>query len=185
MNVFYLSNNPRVCAEYHCDKHVVKMIIEYAQLLSTTHRVIDGNPVEGRSKTGRRRTVYSLPDSRDTTLYLTTHINHPSTAWVRQSSKHYDWLYSMWTELLAEYTTRYSKYHACGRLADALKQTPNNLKDNGYTDPPPAMPDHCKIPGDVIGSYRKFYITEKSRFATWKTQQPEWFVQGMEQNAHV
>ena len=51
MNIFYLDTNPALCAEYHCDKHVVKMIIEYAQLLSTAHRIIDGEEVkvfEGR-----------------------------------------------------------------------------------------------------------------------------------------
>ena len=42
MNIFYLSDDPQICAEQHCDKHVVKMCIEYAQLLSTAHRVLDG-----------------------------------------------------------------------------------------------------------------------------------------------
>ena len=46
MNIFYLDTNPALCAEYHCDKHVVKMIIEYAQMLSTAHRVIDGEEVK-------------------------------------------------------------------------------------------------------------------------------------------
>ena len=42
MNIFYLHENPEICAEYHCDKHVVKMILETAQMLSTAHRIIDG-----------------------------------------------------------------------------------------------------------------------------------------------
>mgnify|MGYP001364327535 CR=1 FL=1 len=40
MNIFELDENPLVCASMHCDKHVVKMPIEYAQLLSTAHRVL-------------------------------------------------------------------------------------------------------------------------------------------------
>ena len=180
MNVFYLSNNPRVCAEYHCDKHVLKMIIEYAQILSTTHRIVDGSAMEGRTKTGRRKTVYSLSDTRDSNVYLATHINHPSTVWVRQSAKNYDWLYVMWSELLSEYTNRYGKQHACEKLIPHLKQLPNNINTSMvFTEPPPAMPDYCKIPGDAISSYRNYYIKEKSRFATWKTKQPEWFVEGL------
>lgn len=42
MNVFALDRDPYISASYHCDKHVVKMIVEYAQLLSTAHRVLDG-----------------------------------------------------------------------------------------------------------------------------------------------
>ena len=43
MNIFYLSTNTDECARYHCDKHVVKMILETAQMLSTAHRVLDGD----------------------------------------------------------------------------------------------------------------------------------------------
>ena len=42
MNIFYLDPNPQIAAELHCDKHVVKMVIEYGQLLSTAHRMLDG-----------------------------------------------------------------------------------------------------------------------------------------------
>lgn len=44
MNLFYLSVDPEEAARFHCDKHVVKMIVEYAQLLSTCHRILDGTP---------------------------------------------------------------------------------------------------------------------------------------------
>ena len=44
MNIFYLHNDPQIAAQMHCDKHVVKMILEYAQLLSTAHHELDGVP---------------------------------------------------------------------------------------------------------------------------------------------
>ena len=44
MNIFYLHKKPEISAQLHCDKHVVKMIIEYAQMLSTAHRMLDGRP---------------------------------------------------------------------------------------------------------------------------------------------
>lgn len=46
MNIFYLDKNPVMAAQYHCDQHVVKMILETAQMLSTAHRVLDGIPVQ-------------------------------------------------------------------------------------------------------------------------------------------
>jgi len=113
MNIFYLDNAPKLCAEMHVDKHCVKMILEYAQLLSTAHRVIDGTLVDGYSKTGRKQKRYVLSDSRDTTLYSATHINHPSAIWVRQSEQNYRWLFTLFCELLDEYTHRYGKLHAC------------------------------------------------------------------------
>ena len=58
MNIFELDENPLVCASMHCDKHVVKMPIEYAQLLSTAHRVLDGEEYIGETKTGRKAKRY-------------------------------------------------------------------------------------------------------------------------------
>lgn len=176
MNIFYLSNDPKVCAEYHCDKHVVKMIIEYAQLLSTAHRVLDGTPDITLSDSGRKRQTFVISDDRDSLLYRATHINHPSTIWVRQSSHNYKWLYQMWIHLLKEYNLRYGKIHACSKLIDPLATIPNSISDTEFTDPTPAMPDHIKIPGKSLESYRAFYKLEKARFAKWKLGNiPEWF----------
>lgn len=176
MNIFYLDSNPATCAEYHCDKHVVKMIVEYAQLLSTAHRVIDGNHCRGISKTGRKQSTFVLPDDREFTLYRATHINHPSAVWVRESVDHYNWLYSLWINLMQEYTTRYSKQHATSRLINDLKNAPTNLAASGFVDPPPCMPDYCKVTGDSVQSYRNYYNNEKAHFTKWKLNKPLWVV---------
>ena len=89
MNIFYLDFHTDKCAEYHCDKHVLKMIIEYAQLLSTAHRVLDGDDCIGFEK-----------------LYRVAHKNHPCTIWVRENKKHYRWLFDLWKSLSQEYTLR-------------------------------------------------------------------------------
>ena len=186
MNIFYLDPNPKTCAQMHCDKHVVKMIIEYAQLLSTAHRVLDGVPERlRRETTGRQYTRYTLPDSRDAVLYSATHINHPSAIWVRENKNNYMWLYDMWCELLDEYTHRYGKTHACARLQVALFNTPTTMADGEFFAPTPAMPQELKIeakiavPGrkyDVLASYKNYYIKDKARFAKWKNRNtPEWF----------
>lgn len=177
MNIFYLDHDPQKCAEMHVDKHCVKMILEYAQLLSTTHRFLDGVPnVVCKPTTGRKQTKYILADGRDDVLYSATHINHPSTVWVRQSNENYIWLNDLWQKLMGEYTYRYGKKHACEKLMGYLASLPVNIPNKPFTEPTPAMPDDCKI-GDVLLSYRKYYIEYKNGFAKWKNRErPDWYV---------
>lgn len=176
MNIFYLDHDVTKCAEMHNDKHVVKMILEYAQLLSTAHRCLDGVLTVGLSKSGRKRKQYVLPDGREQVLYSATHINHPSAVWVRQSDANYAWLFRMFGALMDEYTYRYGKTHACERLADALSHRPKNIPTGTFTQPTPAMPDEVKIAGDSIQSYRNYYIKNKPHLASWKKRnKPEWY----------
>lgn len=175
MNIFYLHNDPRTCAQQHVDKHCVKMILEYAQLLSTAHRVLDGTLSTTLSDTGRKRQTYSLADARDGVLYSATHINHPSAVWVRQSSTNYKWLYSLFVELMAEYTHRYGKVHATDRLAYELAKLPKNIPQGSFTEPTPAMPDEYKVNGDSIQSYKNYYLGDKKRMFSWKNREtPSW-----------
>ena len=157
MNIFYLDKRPDDAAEMHCDKHCVKMILEYAQMLSTAHRELDGN----------------VPDI----LYKSTHKNHPSTIWTRSSKQHYDWLFRLFRMLSAEYTLRYGKIHKTWeKLGKILETTPKNIVENGWIDPPQCMPDHCKKT-DTIDAYRNYYLTEKASFSTWNySKQPTWWV---------
>ena len=157
MNIFYLDNHPDDAAEMHCDKHCVKMILEYAQMLSTAHRELDGN----------------VPDI----LYKSTHKNHPSTIWTRSSKQHYDWLFRLFRMLSAEYTLRYGKIHKTWeKLGKILETSPKNIVENGWIDPTQCMPDHCKKT-DTIDAYRNYYLTEKASFSTWNySKQPTWWV---------
>jgi hypothetical protein len=176
MNIFYLDNDTKKCAEMHVDKHCVKMILEYAQLLSTAHRVLDGRESVTLSSSGRKKKVWLLSDSRNDVLYSATHINHPSAIWVRHSYENYEWLYNMFVDLLKEYTYRYHKFHACERLLNDLYTPPNNIpKGVGFTEPTPAMPDHYKVPGDSIQSYKNYYLGDKTRMFSWKNRkEPVW-----------
>ena len=160
MNIFYLDRDPEIAAQMMCDKHVVKMILESAQMLSTAHRVLDGD--ERADKAG---------------MYKMTHKNHPSTIWARSSIENYVWLYEHMDALMGEYTYRYGKKHATERLHGPLYRTPMHIHEMpmGFTDPPQCMPDYCKNE-DVVTAYHKYYIMEKSDFATWKRRdKPEWF----------
>ena len=179
MNIFYLDTNPKTCAEYHCDKHVVKMIIEYAQLMSTAHRVLDGEEYLDKTANGRSIRRWRVSGNAEHRLMKASHVNHPSASWTRSSKENYLWLNRMWQYLLSEYSLRYNRRHACEKYADVLYPWPKNIPDGPFTEPPPAMPDYCKVPGNSIASYHKYYINEKVRFAKWKNREiPLWFRQG-------
>ena len=96
MNIFFLHFDPKTCAQMHVDKHVVKMILESVQLLSSAHHMTAEN----------NDTKFKPP-------YKLTHKNHPSSVWVRKSLSNYNWLLELTKELCEEYTFRYSKIHSC------------------------------------------------------------------------
>ena len=179
MNIFYVHQEPKICAQQHVDKHVVKMILEYAQLLSTAHRILDGVEYVGKSKSGRKATRYVLSDDREHHLYLASHLNHPSAKWTRHSACHYRWLFKLWIELMREYNYRYGKIHSAARLIPYLKELPKNIPENGFSAPWRAMPEEFKAdrsePDYTIKSYRAYYLGAKTSMFKWKNRpQPEW-----------
>lgn len=176
MNIFYLDRDPVKAAQMHVDKHCVKMILETAQLLSTAHRVLDGEPIIGKSTTGRNVKRWILSEPRESVLYHATHINHPSAVWVRQSKNNYVWLYDLFAALLYEYTYRYGKTHKCTSMLDALAEIPYNLADTDFTEPTPAMPDQYKVPGNSVQSYHNYYNGEKQRMFSWKKRDVPSFI---------
>ena len=182
MNIFYLHKEPQQCAEMHCDKHVVKMIVEYAQLLSTAHRVLDGHETIGKSQSGRKRKVWKLSDERDVSLYKATHINHPSAIWVRHSMWNYAWLSDLLLWVCTEYTHRYGKVHkveASGLLKMLLINLPKNIKDVPFTEPTPAMPDEYKVDGSSVQSYHNYYNGAKQKLFSWKSRNIPEFVKSL------
>lgn len=183
MNIFFLHQSVSTCARHHVDKHCVKMILEYAQLLSTAHRVLDGVEREALSKSGRRQKLWSLDDPRlDSTLYKATHANHPSAIWCRQSTQNYIFLAALLRCLCKEYTHRYGKIHRVEQLGMPklfLTNIPKALKPVGFTEPTPAMPDKYKVEGDSVASYRNYYHGDKAHMFVWKNrEQPDWIQNG-------
>ena len=176
MNIFYLHEDTTECAKQHLDKHVVKMILEYAQLLSTAHRLLDGYEYEGKSISGRKAMRWKLDDSREDNLYMASHMKHPSGIWCRETSGNYLWLYSLWRELMKEYTFRYGKHHVAEKLIPYLDNLPKNIKIGDLTPMPQCMPDQYKV-ADSIQAYHNYYINDKQPFAVWTNRPiPNWYV---------
>ena len=153
MNIFILDTNPKIAAQYHVDKHVVKMVVETAQLLCSAHW-FNGSEAQ----------------------YKLTHKNHPCSVWTRECIENYNWLCMLGLELCKEYTYRYGKIHKTQEHIIWLYRNKPSLKTMGAcTLPPTAMPQEYRT-DNVVSSYRKYYITEKRSFAKWtKRTQPEWF----------
>lgn len=180
MNIFYLHHDPEEAAKMHLDSHSSKMCIEYAQILSTTHRVVDGKMWYGRTANGRRIARYLLEDGEmNTHVYKACHINHPSTKWARESADQYQWLYNLWIATCNEYKYRYGRVHESFRKLELyLMLPPAKLTRDGFREPPPAMGSHpeCIVEGDSVASYRNYYWEAKRGFANWtKREKPEWW----------
>jgi hypothetical protein len=157
LNIFVLDRDIRRCAEYHSDRHVVKMILESAQMLCT---VLNENGVKAP--------------------YRSTHMHHPCTLWAGTSLENWKWLRSLALSLNDEYRYRFDHQedHRSAIVARDLPLPP--IRNVGLTEFAQAMPETCRVPGDAVRAYRKFYIAEKASFATWtKRPVPDWFREGL------
>lgn len=152
MNIFVLDRDTRICAQYHSDTHVIKMILETAQLLCTTHQVLE----------------QEAP-------YSKTHVNHPCAKWARGSKENYRWLVSLGEELLKEYTYRYDKVHGSTQVIAWCRNYVPDLPEIGLTERPQAMEDKYRS-SDPVKAYREYYRNEKRDIAQWTVRDvPHWF----------
>lgn len=149
MNIFVLDHDPFIAAQMQCDKHVVKMVLESAQLLCGVHK--------------------NAP-------YRCSHKNHPCTLWAKKSLDNYRWLCHHGKELAREYTLRYGKVHASEMVIDWAAANEPNLPTLGLTTFPQCMPAEYKC-NDVVLAYRAYYCGDKVKFAKWtkNRKQPEWW----------
>lgn len=179
MNIFILDKDPVIAAQMQCDKHVVKMIVESAQMLSTVHRYLDGDEFISISKNGRKikRWCHWTDTVPPIHLYKSVMINHPCTIWSWRSLDNYIWHCEHSLALCAEYTHRYGKIHKTQRILEWCDVNyPYNLYSRGLTEFAQAMPDEYKDP-DPVKAYRAYYLGEKTTFAKWtKRNIPEWFL---------
>jgi hypothetical protein len=186
MNIFALDNSPYKAAEYMHDVHVSKMLLETAQLLSTAHRVLDGELWYDKSKNGRKIKRWRLTGSKEEFLYKATHVNHPSNIWVRENKANYYWTVQHFLALCTEFKYRFGKRH----------ETDIKLKQLGSIAAPANIPNSCDLTPFAIAikdtqwhrenpveAYRAYYRGEKlswmqmgkPRHAKWTNRdRPKW-----------
>jgi len=153
MNIFILDEDIERCAQYHCDQHVNKMVLESAQMLCT-----------------------ALNKKGVDTPYRSTHVNHPCVLWIESSCDNFEWVKELALALNREGRLRYKrdKDHASISVIRQLESHP--FPGKGLTPFAQAMPEKYKKANNPVGAYRSFYIGEKSQFATWRERQvPAWY----------
>jgi len=182
MNLFVLSECPIEAAQQQCDKHVVKMILESAQMLSTVHRMLDGHAEKRPSKSGKRMVWHYLHpnNNMDNVLYKAVNYHHPCTVWTAESKDNYNWHYEHFIALGEEFEYRYNKQHlSITKLKDILVKPPTKIPDIGRTPFKLAMASNpeCIALNDPVEAYRAFYQTKQARFKmSWsKRETPNWF----------
>ena len=147
MNIFLLDYSPILAAQFQCDKHVVKLTLETAQILST----VSGGP------------------------YKPTHQNHPCVKWAASNAINYRWLHRHGMALCREYSFRYGRRHKCQDVIASLSQPPKHIPLVGCTPYVQCMPDEFHDP-DPVQAYRKYYLGAKADFAHWtKREVPFWW----------
>jgi hypothetical protein len=157
VNIFVLDLDPARAAEYHCDKHLVKMPIEYAQMLCTAiHLDCDSRGIE-------------RPDG----IYKPSHISHPCSLWARRSRDNWLWLQLLALEVGKQYNRCYGRWHMSTILTHELECP--DLPRIGLTEFALAMPEDCKVHDNAVDNYRQYYQSHKADIATWRTRtRPHW-----------
>tara|TARA_Y100001963_G_C6791749_1_gene455880 strand:- start:7296 stop:7772 length:477 start_codon:yes stop_codon:yes gene_type:complete len=157
MNIFVLDKDPQIAATMACDKHVIKMILETAQMLCAV-AIAKG---------------HEMP-------YRATHKHHPCTLWAGHSRGNWNWLVEHGVALCEEYTKRYGKVHKSQRVIEHAIDINIMFDKQELTPFAQAMPEQYKN-DCVVTAYRAYYMGEKARFATWKTKTPDWWNAGVAQ----
>tara|TARA_R110000782_G_scaffold181633_2_gene271927 strand:+ start:97 stop:669 length:573 start_codon:yes stop_codon:yes gene_type:complete len=171
LNLFVLSECPQESARMMCDKHIPKMIVEAAQMLSTSHRMLDGYMEKRPSKSGKRMVKAYVHNNTDLdgVLYNAVHHYHPCTVWTMETKANYEWHYTHFLELCSEFVYRFGKEHlSYTKLHNILSVAPKNIRDIGLTEFPQAMNQfpECKVEGNPVQAYRNYYHFTKG-FAKW------------------
>lgn len=172
MNIFVVDFDAATAASMLADKHVVKMILESCQLLSTAHHVLDGTHTI--IDNGNRR--YNTYVCNKQNICKAAMINHPCNVWARATKANYMWLWRHAYALCKEYTRRYGKVHAMeSMLLNELYDAPKNIAKEKLTPFAQAMPEQYHDSNAVV-AYRRYYINDKAKIAKWKHgYEPDWF----------
>lgn len=164
VNFFYLDKNPSKCAKYYCDKHVLKIPIEIAQILSKIHHVlktkIDYEKIYANSKVVKES--------------LGPYV------WSLMSLDNYIWTCDLGLELINEYKFRFGKTsHKTELILFYLKENLPPIKNLGTT--PFIMTNKYDmfqyISSNTITNARYNYAEMKCSNDKWtKRTKPKWFV---------
>jgi hypothetical protein len=162
MNMFLLDEALDQCAADHSDQHIVKMVLESAQICSSgaylQNVIFDGQ-------------------------YRPGHIHHPCCVWAGESPENLMFVCRLGISIGMEYRWRFDRHHQSMRvLCLCASRLPRSL-------PSPELYPVCiplehrresyasRLPlGRAVKEYRAYYRSAKERFVTWKYSPiPSWW----------
>tara|TARA_B100000029_G_scaffold253000_1_gene249932 strand:+ start:10180 stop:10677 length:498 start_codon:yes stop_codon:yes gene_type:complete len=157
MNIFVVDKNPIAAARQLCNRHIVKMPLETAQMLCSA------------------LIAHGCEDAH----YRATHKSHPCTKWAGKTRNNFFWLVKHGLEMCREYTRRYGKIHKCQEVIAHCNTLANHIPIGEQTPFPQAMPKHFQD-ADTVQAYRNYYnggkgYMNKGRGPQWKSDPPLWF----------
>lgn len=188
MNTFVLDKSPAKSAEYHCDKHVVKMILESGQMMCAAHWLhllkahYPGDITDFKRVKDIQSWLRSNTPVKDQPPWSLSHMRHPCTIWTSETYENYMWQYELGISLCKEYTKRYGRVHASEIVIKWLGDNlPINIdRKKGLTPFVICMKEEYKISKDPVQCYRNYYLKDKIRFAKWKlNNEPYWWIKGV------
>lgn len=178
MNIFVLDTNPTKCAEYHCDKHLVKMITEHNQILGSIAYTARGvHKKQDITQSFVSKHFQGFPRLKDNAPhpYGIAYSNHPCTRWTAQSIENYKWLCELTLEMCKEYTKRYGRTHAGEAICKWYYSQMPSLPTCEMTPFAQAMPEDVRNV-DAVKAYRDYYVKHKFEIAKWAhSDTPHWF----------
>lgn len=160
MNRFLIEIHPGRIAKSLCDKHIVKMPLEEAQMLShALHRYLAKGD-EDFATFNKREGLQNGPKN---------HGKHPCTIWAGDTRANYTYSLAMLEEMCAEYTKRYHRDHKCSLLIPRFKFMAKYIPDGNITPHPQAFKDHPEFMTD-----ERWPITAYRRYYKWKYDTTDW-----------
>ena len=165
MKIFFLDKTPEKSAQNLCDKHIHKMLLESAQMLSTAVRKYEED-------------TDTLPLAEP--IYKSAYPNHPMTKWVGFNKDNFTLAFENADEISKEYFKRFGKRHKSTRILDFIvdNDMQTEIPEGFFSEPPQCMPDKYRDK-DYVTAYRRYYNTDKKYFAKWEKGRgcPEWWIQ--------
>jgi len=169
MNRFIIEEDVEAIAKSLCDKHVVKMPLEEAQMLCTS-------------------IWHHAPEyAAEHELYKPVHQKHPCTLWAMKTRANFIFSFNLYTAMLCEYHYRYGKWHGAGNPSTTnVNARPQHLlyakkfiPEGDMTPHPQCFSGHDDLKTDEdypIEAYRAFYRVDKLSFARYNhgRNMPQW-----------
>ena len=161
MNIFVLDHDIELCARYHCDQHVARMIPRYARILQAALNL-------------RGFDLQAVPACAD----------HPCVLWAGASFDNFLWLKDLAFFLNDEYRLRFDRADDHRAIETLHSISRYRFERRGLTPFPQMMPDRYRVAHDPVRAYRRFYIGDMLSFARWRLRgMPGWIAESLPESA--